>query len=92
MDVWLKDVAPSSELRKWFGHDPTKWQAFGERYRTELATNPAMGQLRDLIKNLPPGEVVTLVFSAHDEGHNQAVVLLESLVNIRGSRPARTTR
>lgn len=73
VDHWLKDVAPSSTLRKWFGHDPKKWTEFQKRYRAELDDNPAMDQLRTLAK----GHKVTLVYGAKDEEHNQAVVLAD---------------
>lgn len=72
---WLKEVAPSTELRKWFGHDPGRFAEFRERYRAELEGNAALAELRTL------KGVVTLVYGAHDEEHNQAVVLLELLVS-----------
>jgi uncharacterized protein YeaO (DUF488 family) len=70
--LWLKDVAPSSELRKWFGHDPAKWKEFQVRYRKELR------QKRDalkLLKQKSEDRMVTLVYGARDEQHNEAVVL-----------------
>jgi len=73
--VWMKDVAPSTQLRKWFGHKPERWEAFRSRYITELRGNPALEALRDLVASGP----VTLVYSARDEAHNQAVVLAEFL-------------
>ena len=75
IDVWLKDVAPSAGLRKWFGHDPAKWEEFRKRYLAELANNEAVAELRALAKAGP----LTLVYGAHDEEHNQARVLLELL-------------
>jgi uncharacterized protein YeaO (DUF488 family) len=76
LTLWLKEIAPSSELRQWFGHDPARWQEFGQRYRAELAANEtAMGRIRDLL-NLGP---LTLVYSAHDTEHNNAVVLADYL-------------
>lgn len=81
LDLWLKDLAPSTELRKWFGHDPARWAEFQERYADEVRQHPgAFGQLRDLAKK---GRV-TLVYSAHDEEHNDAVVLRSLLL---GRRP-----
>ena len=74
VDVWLKDIAPSAGLRKWFGHDPARWDEFGKRYRAELADNDeAVAQLRELVN----AGRVTLLYGAHDEDHNQARVLLE---------------
>ena len=72
VDLWLKELAPSTELRKWFGHDPVRWQEFRERYAAEVRQHPELvDQLRDLARKGP----VTLVYSAHDEAHNDAVVL-----------------
>jgi uncharacterized protein YeaO (DUF488 family) len=72
MDAWLKDVAPSDDLRRWFSHDPLKWKEFQRRYRVELADNPAACQ--PLLDAAKQGNV-TLVFSAHDTEHNNAIVL-----------------
>jgi uncharacterized protein YeaO (DUF488 family) len=74
--VWLKEVAPSNHLRKWFDHDPAKFAEFSRKYRAELQVNPAMHQLRDLVAQ---HDVVTLLYGAHDTEHNQAVVLQEVL-------------
>ena len=74
VDVWLKEIAPSAKLRRWFGHDPAKWDEFRKRYRAELTDNEhAVAQLRELANE---GRT-TLVYGAHDEIHNQARVLLE---------------
>jgi uncharacterized protein YeaO (DUF488 family) len=76
LDVWLKDIAPSTELRKWYQHDPAKWPEFQRRYREELATHPKeFHQLLDAVSLGP----VTLVFGAKDEQHNEAVVLQQVL-------------
>lgn len=72
IDVWLKDVAPSAELRRWFGHEAAKWPEFQRRYRAELAHNPALGTLCDIVRREPR---ITLVFAAKDTEHNNAVVL-----------------
>jgi uncharacterized protein YeaO (DUF488 family) len=72
VDLWLKEVAPSPELRKWFGHDPARWKGFQQRYRTELKTHPeALGLLRQKASK----GTVTLVYGARDEEHNAAQVL-----------------
>jgi len=72
LDDWMKDIAPSTELREWFGHDPAKWPEFERRYRAELAQHGAeLQHIRDLAKS----HKVTLVYSARDEQHNDAIVL-----------------
>jgi uncharacterized protein YeaO (DUF488 family) len=72
VDLWLKDVAPSPELRKWFGHDPDRWEQFQERYRQELREKrDAVRLLKQKAKEGP----VTLVYAARDEEHNGALVL-----------------
>lgn len=72
LDGWLKDVAPSDALRKWFGHDPAKWEEFQERYFAELEAKPEAW--RPLLEAARQG-TVTLLFSARDEAHNNAVAL-----------------
>ena len=76
LDGWLKDVAPSTELRKWFGHDPTKWSEFQRRYRAELQREPQFW--KPLLQAARKG-TVTLIFSSHDVEHNNAVVLKQFL-------------
>jgi uncharacterized protein YeaO (DUF488 family) len=71
IDLWLKEVAPSTELRKWFGHDPEKWDEFQARYRAELEGNEALAELRKLSRK---GRL-TLVYGARDEKHNNAQAL-----------------
>ena len=76
VDLWLKDIAPSTELRQWFGHDPNKWDEFKKRYKDELKNNSAsVSQLREYMDK---GKV-TLVYGAKDKEHNDAVVLQEYL-------------
>ncbi|MGE0473495.1 MAG: DUF488 domain-containing protein [Nitrospirales bacterium] len=75
---WLKDLAPSSSLRKWFGHDPNKWETFKKRYRKELSSAEPRKALNELAR-LSHKKTLTLVYSAADEEHNQAVVLKELL-------------
>jgi uncharacterized protein YeaO (DUF488 family) len=75
---WMKEVAPSTELRKWFGHDPARWEDFRRRYKAELA---AKKELLDDLRELARKGRLTLVYSAHDEAHNQAVVLREMLLH-----------
>jgi uncharacterized protein YeaO (DUF488 family) len=76
--VWLKDVAPSTELRKWFSHDPTKWQDFCSRYVAELQANP--DAWRPIIEAARHGPV-TLIYSSHDTEHNNAVALRDFLMH-----------
>lgn len=75
IDWWAKDVAPSTELRKWFGHEVEKWPEFQKRYREELKGNPGLERLRELSGK----GTVTLVYSAKDAEHNQARVLYDLL-------------
>jgi uncharacterized protein YeaO (DUF488 family) len=82
IDLWLKEVAPSTELRKWYGHDPDKWEEFRRRYRAELDDKGEV--LDDVRRRLGEGPV-TFIFAAKDEEHNSAVVLKEFLE--RGPRP-----
>lgn len=77
VDLWLKDVAPSPGLRKWFGHDPTRWKQFQARYRRELREKKE--EIR-LLKEKAAGRTVTLVYAAHDEEHNGALALKKVLL------------
>ena len=80
IDHWAKDLAPSTELRKWFGHDPARWEEFRRRYSEELSEHREdIARLRDLARK---GRI-TLVYAAHDEAHNDAVVLREILLTRR---------
>ena len=74
IDVWLKEIAPSPELRKWYSHDVAKWDEFRKRYRDELRHNPE--GIKDLKSYIDKGPV-TFVYAAKDEQHNSAVVLKE---------------
>lgn len=76
VDLWLKEIAPSNDLRKWFAHDPEKWDEFRRRYHDELAERRELvEQVRQQMKQGP----VTLLYSAKDEAHNQAVALRDFL-------------
>jgi len=80
IDLWLKEIAPSAVLRKWFGHDPSKWTTFRDRYFRELDNNPtAVEQLMEHVRH----GMVTLVYGAQDQEHNDAVVLKEYLESDR---------
>ncbi len=77
IDLWLKEIAPSGDLRKWFGHDPAKWDEFKEKYIAELKSRQE--QIEE-IKNLAKTQkTITLLYAAKDEDHNNAVVLKEVL-------------
>ena len=78
MDEWLKDVAPSTDLRRWYGHDPAKFEAFAVRYRAELATAPARDGVARLRARAEESGVVLLT-STRDVEHSAAAVLLEVL-------------
>jgi uncharacterized protein YeaO (DUF488 family) len=72
VDIWIKNVAPTTELRKWYGHDPKKWVEFKKRYNKELDTNKALDTLVKIAQSTDP---VTLVYSAKDDKRNSAIVL-----------------
>lgn len=77
IDRWLKEAAPSPELRRWFGHDPARWDEFRSRYEAELAANPGnLAALRELIRG---SGRLTLLYAARDTDHNHAVVLRDVL-------------
>ena len=76
VDLWLKDVAPTTELRKWFGHDPAKWEDFCKRYGVELEQRK---DAVNLLKQKSKVGTITLVYAARDEKHNSAVALKEIL-------------
>jgi len=79
IDLWLKEIAPSKELRTWFGHDPEKFVEFRRRYEAELAAESGQEALATL-RNLAKQGLVTLVFAAHDTEHTNAVVLHDLLL------------
>jgi uncharacterized protein YeaO (DUF488 family) len=79
LSSWMKDVSPSPPLRQWFSHKPERFAEFKRRYSVELRNNPALPELRKLGK----GQLVTLLYAAHDPQINHAVVLLSAL---RGKR------
>lgn len=76
LDLWLKEVAPSTELREWFGHDPAKMTEFSNKYQHELRHNPAFTELQKIVKEK---STVTLLYGAKDEKVNHAVVLQKAL-------------
>jgi uncharacterized protein YeaO (DUF488 family) len=89
--AWLRDIAPSTALRRWFGHDPGKWEEFRRRYRAELAAKPS---LLDELAGYARGGRLTLVFGARDPVHNQAAVIKDALQarRVGGSVPKASSR
>jgi uncharacterized protein YeaO (DUF488 family) len=79
-DLWLKEAAPSSGLRRWYGHDPRRWGQFSRKYRSELARRPGVLELLDDLRRRAP---VTLIFGARDEAHSHAAVLQRVLEDRR---------
>ena len=77
VDLWLKDLAPSTELRKWFGHDPSRWTEFKRRYVAEVRQH---ADLLDKIRELARHDTITLVYAARDQEHNEAVIIRDMLV------------
>jgi uncharacterized protein YeaO (DUF488 family) len=86
LDAWMKDVAPSTELRRWFDHRPERWPEFRRRYFDELASNAALGALEQMAAAGP----VTLLYAARDTTHNEAAALAEYLSSIGERRPGQT--
>ncbi len=79
INLWAKEIAPSKELRKWFSHDPAKYDAFEALYRQELNRNPASREFKNLCMQKAQDQQVTLLYGAKDEKYNHAVVLKEWL-------------
>ena len=80
VDEWLRELGPSSELRKWFGHDPGRWDEFRTKYRAELDAPEQRQRLKHL-GDLAKKETLTIVYGAKDREHNQAVVIAETLTS-----------
>lgn len=89
IDEWMKEIAPSAELRKWFGHDPERWHEFRRRYKSEIRRHPDQF---DRLRKLAQHGRITLVYAARDEAHNDAVVLKELLLEGRKAERARAPR
>lgn len=77
IDLWAKDIAPSTELRKWFGHDPARWKEFERRYTAEIRQHV---ELLDKIRKLALRGIVTLIYAARDREHNEAIIIRDMLV------------
>lgn len=81
LDAWAKELAPSTELRKWFDHEPSRWDAFRQRYAAELAARPEALQTLDELRQHARKDVLTLIYSARDEVHNGAITLRDFLLH-----------
>lgn len=75
LDIWAKELAPSTELRKWFAHDPVKWSEFRKRYRSELTKSHAAKSIGEILNAAKPSKTITLLYGAKDSEHNEAIVL-----------------
>ncbi len=91
LDEWLKDVAPSPELRTWFAHDPERWPEFQRRYRAELRTSAAREKIAELARRASEG-TVTFVFAASDPEHNSALLLKQEVERVLPKRSPRKKR
>ncbi|KRG11800.1 DUF488 domain-containing protein [Lederbergia galactosidilytica] len=80
LDKWLKEVAPSSELRKWFGHDPNRFEEFKEKYLEELQKDQEKKTAFTELCELAKGNDLTLLYAAKDEKHNQAIILKKEII------------
>lgn len=87
LDGWYRELAPSTQLRKWFGHDPERWPEFQKRYAAELRSAELRDRLKELAARGKRGKV-TLVYGARDEEHNQAVVLRDYLKRLIAKKPS----
>ncbi|HEX9015957.1 MAG TPA: DUF488 domain-containing protein [Chloroflexota bacterium] len=87
LDGWMKEIAPTPDLRKWFGHDPERWEEFQRRYRRELSEPAQRRLLAELAERARSG-MLTLVYGARDREHNGALVLRETIVEMAESRAA----
>ena len=86
IDEWAREVAPGTDLRRWFGHQPERWEAFRDRYRRELAATDRVAELHALLVRVG-SKSLTLVYGARDTEHNQAVVLAEVLRDLLPPAP-----
>ncbi len=75
LDAWVKDIAPSTELRKWFHHDPKRWTAFCKRYKAELKSPTLQAKIAETLQAAKKHSTITLIYAAKDTEHNEAVVL-----------------
>jgi len=86
IDVWLKDIAPSAQLRQWFDHQPERFKEFAVRYQAELDANPVAERLKGLVQQQP---IITLLYAAKDSKTNHAIVLRDYLSRFDGQNPVK---
>lgn len=86
LSAWAKEIAPSTELRKWFGHDPKRWAEFCDRYKAELNTPEARTTVIQTIRAAQKWSAITLVYGAKDTEHNEAIVLQRIFKRIASSQ------
>jgi len=79
LDMWAKGAAPSTALRKWFGHDPERWLEFGQRYKIELKETEARDAVGEIVDRAKQAPTITLIYGAKDTEHNEAVILRDML-------------
>lgn len=90
-DLWCKDLAPSADLRNWFGHKPERWDQFRRDYTEELQADTAQSMMDDILSTAR-GRMVTLLYGARDTEHNQAVVLAQVLADRARHHPGKASR
>ena len=86
LDAWTKDIAPSTELRKWFGHDPKRWLEFCKRYRNELKNPEVRATITQTIHAAAKRNAITLIYGAKDTEHNEAIILQRIFKRIASSK------
>jgi uncharacterized protein YeaO (DUF488 family) len=91
LDAWTKDIAPSTELRKWFGHDPKRWLEFCERYKKELKNPGVRAAITQTLRAAAERNAITLVYGAKDTEHNEAIVLQPIFRRIARSKELKTS-
>ena len=92
LDAWTKDIAPSTELRKWFGHDPKRWLEFCKRYRSELKNPEVRATITQTIHAAAKRNAITLIYGAKDTEHNEAIMLQRIFKRIASSKLSENRR
>lgn len=92
LDAWTKDIAPSTELRKWFGHDPKRWLGFCKRYRNELKNPEVRATITQTIHAAAKRNAITLIYGAKDTEHNEAIILQRIFKRIASSKLSENRR